>query len=93
MTRTAAEKLGSKEPALDSHEPALRQGSPEGRQLVFVQHNPLEQLGLAPAFIIDLILPASSLSQLLLWFVLSSASWAERAEDKPEVGQGIRRKV
>lgn len=70
------------------------QEGPEAKQLVFVQHNQREHVGVGPVLIIGLILPASSLSQLLLCFGLLSSSLEQ---SNPSVNQswglGLRKRI
>lgn len=51
-------------------------------------------MGVAPAFIIDLILTASSVSQLLLCFVLPSASLGQSNQSvKQSWGRGSEKRI
>lgn len=79
---------------IDSSWSDMIQEGPEAKQLVFAQHNQREHVGVGPVLIITLILPASSLSQLLLCFGLPSSSLEQ---SNPSVNQswglGLRKRV
>lgn len=92
---TAAEQADQRSHLAASPGPTTTQESPQARQLLFVEHNHLEQVGVAPAVIMDPALPASSPSQLLLSLVLPSASleWGNSTERESELGLGLRRRV